>query len=359
MASQDRVKGSVSSVRKRLKDTFNRVDQTGLGAASDGSLWTQVRGAFNIVGSAASGGDNNYPIAAVKMPYSNVNIELQSISQGGSAALWVSDSGNWWAVGVDTVKQEVCQTCYTCNAYSSNCNGTMNASNCISGTYYPSTCNGNISYVGSNCASYYSCGTTNYYTTNCLGSYYFCYTYCGAANARYGYCNSYVTNCATNYYYYSCTYSTYVPGSCCGSYNAAYYVCNGSYNSAYFVCNGGYNASNCNGNMNMTCISESPYSCNCSFIYPKYVRLIKSVASTISEVSSWALASAANSLRVKTSGTQLTIQAYSDQNLVTQIGSDIVYSPSNVTIETMFGISVKPSNHDQGYSIGDVTISKN
>jgi hypothetical protein len=292
------------------------------------------------------------------MPYSNVNIELKSISQGAGAALWVSDAGNWWVVGVDTVQQQVCQTCYTCNAYSSNCNGNYNTSNCNGFTYYPSNCNGNISYVAPTVANYYDCSYSIAYTTNCMGSYYFCYTYCGAANSRYGYCNSYVTNCATNYYYYSCTNYYYVPAYC-ANYNAAYYVCNGYYNSAYSACTGGYNASNCNGNMNMTCIAYSPYDCNCSFIYPKYVRLIKSVGSTISEVANWAINAAAASLRVKTSGSQLTIQAYSDQNLVTQIDGDIVYTPSGVNIETMFGISVKPSNHDQGYSIGEINITKN
>lgn len=314
MAFKDIFRSSQSSVRKSFFDNFNRVNQSTINPASDGSLWKAVRGVFSISGSKASGDSNNYPMSTIEMPYSNVNIELSGISQGGSAALWVSDSGNWWAVGVDQESNTTCQTCYTCNAYQAAC---------LNYYYNGSYCNQwNSAYGGfPSLQSYSFCNSSN----------------CASRNAKYGYCNAYnSTNCATNYYYYT---FPFVP--------------------AGTNCTGGYNTSNLSCNYYNYCSNSSSYSCNCVTTYPAYVRIIKSVSSVISEVASWAISSAANSLRVKTSGSQVTIQAYSDTGLANQIGSDIVYSPSGVIIETEFGVSIKPSSYNQGYSIDSVSISKN
>ncbi len=314
MAFKDIFRDGQSSVRKSFFDNFNRVNQSTINPASDGSLWKSVRGLFSISGSKAQGDSSNYPMSTIEMPYSDVKIELSGISQGASAALWVTDSGNWWAVGVDQESSTTCQTCYSCDAYATACaNYYYNSSNCNQW---------NSAYGGfPSLQSYSFCNSSN----------------CASRNAKYNYCNAYnSTNCATNYYYYT---FPYVP--------------------AGTNCTGNYNASNLTCNTYTYCSSSSAYNCNCVTTYPAYIRIIKSVSNTISEVASWAISSAANSLRVKTSGTQLTIQAYSDASLSNQIGSDIVYSPSGAIIETEFGVSIKPSSYNQGYSIDSVSISKN
>lgn len=105
----------------------------------------------------------------------------------------------------------------------------------------------------------------------------------------------------------------------------------------------------------------SPYACSCSTSYPQYVRVIQSVASTVSTITSWLISATATigSFRVKTSGTQITTQVYSDPSLVTQIGSDLVYTATGAVVTSDYGILVKPSTYSQGYTIGPVTIDRN
>lgn len=311
MANNDKIRSSASGVLKRFYDNFARSDSSLLSTAANGSKWKQIRGTFGILGSSASASSSDYSITAAELPFSDVKIELSDISQGAGASLWVTDSGNWWAIGVETHQQQQCQTCYTCNATSTGCNGNWEAE----------------------CASYYISGYYTYTTVNTC-SYYFCYTYYGAPNAKYGY-RPPITNCATNYY--TCYQNVDVPVYSCGSYYPP----------------------SCTGNTYEYCSSASPYNCNCTYIYPSYIKLIKSVSNVITEVASWAISAAASSLRIKTSGSQITAQAYSDGSLSSQIGSDIVYTPSGVTITPQYGLAVKPSPYNQGYSIGSVDITKN
>ena len=129
--------GAVSSAfRKAFKDTFSRANQSGLGTATDGSAWptTAVRGTWSITSSRATGNDANYPMAAVEMGTADVNISLQSALQGTAAALWVTDSGNWWAVGIDQT-QATCN-CQTCTAYVA---GNYVPGNYVAGNYVAGT----------------------------------------------------------------------------------------------------------------------------------------------------------------------------------------------------------------------------
>jgi len=129
--------GSIAAAfRNTFKDTFSRTNQSGLGTATDGSIWpaTAVRGTWSITSSRATGNDANYPMAAVEMGTANVNISLQSALQGTAAALWITDSGNWWAVGLDQT-QASCN-CQTCTAYVS---GNYVPGNYVSGNYVSGT----------------------------------------------------------------------------------------------------------------------------------------------------------------------------------------------------------------------------
>lgn len=310
MGLRDSFRGALSSTQKAFSDDFERANSPTLGASKDGTLWSTLRGSFGIAGGKATGGDNNYPLASIRLPISDVAIELKDVSQGASAALWVTDSGNWWAVGVDTNVVETCQTCYQCNSYSEACNGN-----------YTTNCNQQM-IVGYSPYTYY---------TTC--SYYFCYTFCAAYN-RFGNCSRNVTNCATNYF--TCAQTGYTPVYSCQQYSTV-----------------------CNGNIYYFCSSSTPYSCNCTYSYPSYIKLFRSINSVVSEVTSWAVGSMINSFRVKTKGSQLTIQGYSDQSLISQVGSDIIYTPTNVAIEAQFGLTIKPSSYAQGYAVGSMDINPN
>jgi hypothetical protein len=101
------------------------------------------------------------------------------------------------------------------------------------------------------------------------------------------------------------------------------------------------------------------YTCNCSTCYPYYVRILQSVASTVSTITTWTLSTLANSLRIKTSGTQITAQAFSDTALATQIGSDLVYTATGAAITSTYGITLYTSASSQGYTVGTTDITYN
>ncbi len=138
--------------------------------------------------------------------------------------------------------------------------------------------------------------------------------------------NAYNCNCGT--YYYSCNCGSYVSG-----YNAVYVA------PTYYA---GYT-----------------YDCNCQTCYPKYIRVLQSVSSVISTITSWTLSSLVQSLRIKTNSNQITVKAFSDENLVTQIGSDLVYTGSGAVVTANYGIVVYPSATSQGTTLGSVEINKN
>jgi hypothetical protein len=388
---------SLASVRKKFSDTFNRADQTGIGTASDGSTWQTLNGGFNIEGSKAKGVSSSYPIAAITFPQKNVSIDLAGISQGASAALWVTDSGNWWAVGIDQAPVDCnCQTCSDIIGY--------NASNCTSYNAAYNFCTGSYN------ADYYFCpvyttsgGNCNAYT-NAGGS---CKTYsnaggnCKTFNTVNSFC-SYQYFTINNCNFYNAYNSRNKTGGNCGSWNKSNAVCGvygnsggncaGTYNTVNSTCNA-TNAVNstCNGNINAyvtncvpgtstftpgNCINQyvgpqcatanqsnaiygPSYSCNCQTCYPQYIRIMQSVGSTVSQITSWVISGVAQSLRIRTSGDQITVKAYSDPSLVSQIDSDLIYTPTGAAVNSKFGIAIKPSTYNQGYTIDQVVIDKN
>ena len=98
---------------------------------------------------------------------------------------------------------------------------------------------------------------------------------------------------------------------------------------------------------------------NCGTCYPQYIRIVQSVANTISTIGTYLVGtgtSAVKSLRVSTSGQQITTKAYSDENLVTQIGNDLVYTATGAVLDQRFGLVVMPSAYTQGYSVDEISI---
>jgi hypothetical protein len=351
MGFKDLLRSSIfSAVGKSFKDDFNRADQTGLGGA-----WSILRSSFNISGNKASATTNNYPLASVTMPYSNVQIDLAGISEGAMAALWVSDAGNWWAVGID--QQAVnCNCSYYYNTYQ------YYAYNCIDG-YNGSFCNASNSVC--NATGKGSCKTSN---NTCNARSYTCNGYSTACNGGY---NS--TFCVYSYYNsknksYTCV--SYGGGNCkafskfCSSWsstcnsssstcNAWNFVCN----SSNYVCNGNFNTSYPNYYNCLNTDVNGPY-LSCNTCYPQYIRIIQSVGSTVSTIASWTASQIIQSLRIKTSGSEIQIQAFSDTGFTSQVDGTLVHTPSGVAVTTNFGITVQPSQY-QGYTIDGIEITKN
>jgi hypothetical protein len=126
--------------------------------------------------------------------------------------------------------------------------------------------------------------------------------------------------------------------------------CSGAYNCAAYTCTA------------WSCQSFTNVSCNCQTCFPSYIRVIKSVAGTVTELTKWVVSSLGtsivNSMRITTSGSQITVEPYANADLTSKIGSDLVYTPTGVTITSVYGIIVEPSPTSQGYEIDEITIEK-
>jgi hypothetical protein len=108
-----------------------------------------------------------------------------------------------------------------------------------------------------------------------------------------------------------------------------------------------------------SCARFENFEFGCQTCYPQYIRIIQSAGSVVSEIFNWTVSSIINSLRIKTRGDQITISAYSDENLTTQIGSDIVYTPTGVTVYPSYGITIQPSGQNQGFSFDTFEMTRN
>lgn len=292
---------TLESARKRFFDTFVRANSTGLGTATDGSRWDAIRGVWSVSSNTAVADSASYPMSTVTMPTSNNSVEVVNQGvRGAGAALWVTGSGDWWAIGIT-------QDAVSCNCVSAWNIDSWNATNCNH-------------YAFSYCTYYRVCNAYNIVGWNC-----------NAWNAA--------KNCRTvgNAYY-----SPQTSGNCASFFTGC------TAGSSVYVCDT-WTAGTAN----------TYYYTSCSTCYPVTLRLFKSIASAITEVTNWAVSSMPSSMRFKTSGSQITAQMYSDSNFTTQIGSDIVYTPTGVTVSNQFGITIVPSNYAQGTTIYSTNITRN
>ena len=345
-----RVRTSV--IASRLK-AFSYFTDTFISGIKSG--WKYISGTWTgNYGASTSTTASSYPYLATKMAGSDVVINVTTASQGSGAALWVTDSGDWFGVisGLDPGQQcnPVCNA-YSPASYNSVCG--YNSSGCNS-----SVCgyNGNTNSVcGYNNNTNNICGYNNntnnicgYNGGNCNAFQYRPQCLCDICTGNYNALVAYYTGCNSNAspYYSGCNSNAAPYYSGCNSNSSPYYSgCNSCWNSTpyYSGCNSTYYV--CSNTTYSTC-------------YPSFIRIIKRVSGTVSEVVRQTMSQAVNSLKVTVSGSQITAKAYSDSALTSQIDSDFVYTPLGNTITTSYGIVLGPSSYNQGSSVGAVTITK-
>lgn len=335
-----------ASVRKRFIDAFSsRSNTTGsLGTATDGSIWDATSQTIQVTSGKAksttlpSTSGTSYPIATVSMPTSNNTIKISDVEQGSAAAIWVQSSSDWWMVGIDSEYNTIpgnTSYAYAQNGYVDSQG--QNASNQFSFT----------NYAGPAASSWYTSGTSWFFFT--FVSY----------GVRYGTSGPFFVNGPPRYFYavtgynqstswgtqatttwYSNTNYYYYPDSTSYAWNTANYF--------WFTTGGNY--------------FTFSFTNAATFAYSQILRVRQSVGGTVSTITSSVISAAqtAKSLLVSLTGNQITAKAYSDNNFVTQLGSDLVYTATGATVNTRFGIAISPSSYQQSDIIGSsVEITRN
>ena len=398
-------------VTSRLK-AFYSFSDTFQSALKSG--WKVIRSGWSAGSSLASVSDpSTYPILSTTMASANVTIDVKNPGIGTGPALWVTSSGEWYGL---VTSQNVSVGSGNCSQYNPyNPCGTSNPVNPCAyynnpysaydppsggswNPYYPanpSTCCNpytpanpatccNAVIPGYSYSDY--CGETNPYVCNPV--YYICYGYnpynaynCGRSGSYYacGGCNSsygpYGGNCSGG----NCRRTTVwvpasggnpipgnaaIPGNPIPGNAAIPSTQNAYYAGGWYI----VPSNNCvatGGNCQGTGGSCNAY----NNTYPRYLNFIKYASNVVTQVYSFTLDSVtsfveAKGLRVTVSnatkaGTTATITAkvYSDEAMLTQIGSNMIYNATGVKINTNYGIIASPSNYNQGNSVKSVSIS--
>jgi hypothetical protein len=363
--------GIFTSVRERVTDTFSRNNRSDLGRASDGSLWQTIRAGLGISNNrAVASNPSQYPMSTVDMPFSDVTIDLTNVSPGGGAAIWVQSSDDWWAVTAserlvnlpEQTRNESGTYQYTDRNSSSFNSGTFTQTNYqfTEGTYFYAT---RYFYFFQNATGY------NTVTANTTFVYAVNYNYTATGTTSYKTLFGWIR---LNYNY-TARGTFYTTGSKSYTYTRAY-----TYSiqklAEYTVLR--QNASS----FNSTTTSEpwSSFSPGWNYItfapytyqvtvpareaVEEQVNIWRSIAGELTLVKNWAVSTVAaiRSLRVRLRNDEITVSPYSDENLVQQVGDNLVYTATGAEITTSFGITISPSVYQQGTTAATtVSISKN
>jgi hypothetical protein len=308
---------SVSSVKRKITDTFSRTVSGSLGTSSSGTEWKSVRGTWGVSSSQGSVSDDasTYPINAVNF-LENANVSA-NVSGGTGVMFWGTDANSWWASTVQ----------YSTDSFSVNtCPGSP-TSTCSGNGCTPSNCCSGISYTsvtvnqGQNrieCQSNTTFATRNYYLTygsvgECNGAteWPFPLNYCSARNSS--------LNGSTGCYSIS---STSYTGTC-----------------SQTVTSSGTN-------------------------YISSVALLKSISGTVSTHESIQIdtnvsaLTQVNSIKVTTSGNDVSIQVFGTAGLLNKIGSTITRTITSPIKGIMVGLIKSPSSASQGSTFSNFTAER-
>ena len=395
-------------VTSRLK-AFYSFSDTFQSALRSG--WKVIRSGWTAGSSQASISDaSTYPILSTTMASPNVTIDIKNPGIGTGPALWVTSSGEWYGLVTSQNISVGTGNCSSANPYNP-CGATNPYNPCAyynnpysyyaypSGGYFnpyvpagpttccnpytpanPTTCCNPVT-PGYSYSDY--CGATNPYV--CNPTYYICYGYapynsylcrsfgtqCGQCTTEYGPYGGNCSggNCVRTVVWVPASGGNPIPGNPAipGNPIPGNPAIPGYYNPYYAGGTIYVPSNNCvatNGN----CIGTGG-SCNAyENTYPRYLKVIKYASNAVTELYSFTLDSITQFVEAKglkaiisnstKGGTTATITAkvYSDEAMLTQIGSDMIYNATGVKINTNYGIIASPSNYNQGNSIKSVSI---
>ena len=349
---------SLASMRKRFSDNFNRPDtEDDLGFTEDQSRWDAVRGIFRILSNLAYAPpeqNQNYPIASVNMPYQDVEISISAISNGSGAALWVTDSGNWWGLGLE--QEEVDCNC----SYGTDCNRWNQGGICL--RWNAGNCN---RWNSGNC-NRWTCATFNSSS-------------CGSWNA--GNCRTWeFAGVSGPFPFFRC--STWNTRNCraWNASNCSSNACN-RWNSRN--CNR-WNTRNCNRWTDETCNQWFEFAFNCQTCYPQWIRIVQSISTTITTKARFLITKTftsqpspfgnftdfrqttfvnkvIQSIKIFTKGNRIEADLFYETGFSDKVDveQEIVYNATGATVNTSYGIMIVPSQNDQTNFIGPIEIDKN
>lgn len=362
-----------------ISDTFTRTTSGSLGTTDSGISWSTLRGTWFSNGSQAQSNDAGSTYALASVPLGSADATVSASTSGGvGVAFWVSDANSWWAAvpyynqTSYSATDPCCSVGYGCSgcaqqSQSGSCTTSCNTvwdKTCSSTSlgYYTcpnggelSACNGATQVITCHvktysCTSGYVSGTGCYLNGYPPSSYY----YIGPATcASTTYQGTLARDCS------SCPSATLGGGgnSTTGCYTSRE-VCTSTQN----ACPSGWSANNnCSSPMcyytppssvNNVCQCGTYSYCNsCSYTaYSQYyyIRLLSSVNGTVSSpVGDQSVGQAVGSIKVTTSGSNVSAQAYSGSDLTGAIGSGLTHT-TGATRGTSHGIIKITSDYNQG-----------
>lgn len=319
-----------SSILKIITDNFNRTTSGGLGTSSSGAVWNGLRGVWFANGSQAQSNDSasTYPVASVSFR-SNATVSAD-VSGGVGLSYWIADSNNYWASYPNYIQNS--STVTTCTGSTVSCTDTTN------------TCNPG------------GCGTvSSSSSTTCTGATVSCTDTTNTCNP--GGCGSISSSGVTTYTCPDPGYPYLCPGATCNELDN----CGGA--SIPATASGTTYTRTQNTNVTTYTRSQNTNVTTTIYTYDTQIKVISSVSGSIVTDSTTTLVSAASSLspvgslKVVTSGNQITTTAYSGTNLTSPLGSPIVRTPSSPNTGNSVGIIKAPSTYLQGSTLDTFSAS--
>jgi hypothetical protein len=360
--------GVFTSVRERLADAFVRGDRDDLGVAQDGSLWTTIRSGLRIANNrVVATNPGGFPISTIDMPSTNVDIALTGVTQGAGAAIWVQSSADWTAVTIEQESRVIPPTTQTLTGTfqtsASNNSFTFTREEDVPFTDFaggnPFTQNG-FKQVTSNATGFRNATGNFFYTSRVNFTYLITgtgfYTYVSGRPPRV-LTGSFVwaRNATGTYslterapYTYRESFTFQVTNTVAWSrtaFNALEPFTN------YFT----REVTEFVPGFSFTVFAPFTYSVTVpeTTVFDQKVSIRQSIAGNVQLLTSWVVSSSQviRSLLVRTRGNEVTVKPYSDGNLVTQVGDDLVYTATGASVNTRFGITLAPSPNNQGNTV--------
>ena len=296
-------------------DTFTRTTSGTLGTSDTGNSWTSLFGTWFSNGSQAQANDSVSSGTAGALSYITYGLADNTVvatpTSGTGPAFWVTSGGSWWGAFIYSDQTTSsgyyaapCITCSSCGADCTNCGSTTTGPIC-------NTC----THSGG------SCGTQS--TTGCVNGF-------GANQAT----------CIANG-------GTWVVGG------------------TPITCTN-QDCTACGSTSTTTCNTCTNCACGCSqytfyaggTVTNYYIRIVSSTSTGAAytvQTTGLNLGQLPGALVATTSGTGVSVSAYTDTTLTTQIGSTVT-ATNGGTIGTNYGIVKAYGNYNQGSTADNFSI---